>query len=72
MAAICSTYFENRIDRTRSGLFAGADGDDIGALSGKPHTPLPRNAGCIYGAVAHLNTQACSASGCTLGEHSCH
>ena len=29
MAAICSTYFENRIDRTRSGLFAGADGDDI-------------------------------------------
>ena len=29
MAAICSTSFENRIDRTRSGLFAGADGDDI-------------------------------------------
>ena len=29
MAEIFSTYFENRIDRTRSGLFAGADGDDI-------------------------------------------
>ena len=29
MAAIFSTYFENRIDRTRSGLFAGADRDDI-------------------------------------------
>jgi len=29
MAAIFSTYFENRIDRTRSGLFAGADGEDI-------------------------------------------
>jgi len=29
MAEIFSTYFENRIDRTRGGLFAGADGDDI-------------------------------------------
>ena len=29
MAEIFSAYFENRIDRTRSGLFAGADGDDI-------------------------------------------
>ncbi len=29
MAEIFSTYFENRIDRTRSGLFSGADGDDI-------------------------------------------
>ena len=29
MAEIFSTYFENRIDRTRSGLFSGADGEDI-------------------------------------------
>ena len=29
VAKIFSTYFENRIDRTRGGLFAGADGDDI-------------------------------------------
>ena len=29
MAEIFSAYFENGIDRTRSGLFAGADGDDI-------------------------------------------
>ena len=29
MAEIFSAYFENRIDRTRGGLFAGADGDDI-------------------------------------------
>lgn len=29
MAEIFSTYFKNRIDRTRGGLFAGADSDDI-------------------------------------------